>query len=78
MGKARVATGVLLVTLVTAAMGYTIASAVLTHLVAWIDEIGEEVRSLLVKVAPYAAQIQYRAPGQVPGREVLRDQLARV
>jgi len=31
MGKARIATGVLLVTLVTAAMGYTIASAVLTY-----------------------------------------------
>lgn len=31
MGKARIATGVLLVTLVTGAMGYTIASAVLTY-----------------------------------------------
>ena len=31
MGKTRIATGVLLVTLVTAAMGYTIASAVLTY-----------------------------------------------
>ncbi|MER3355577.1 MAG: type IV secretory system conjugative DNA transfer family protein [Hoeflea sp. D1-CHI-28] len=31
MGKARIATGVLLVTLVGAAMGYTIASAVLTY-----------------------------------------------
>ena len=31
MGKARIATGVLLVTLVTAAMGYTIASAARTH-----------------------------------------------
>jgi type IV secretion system protein VirD4 len=31
LGKARIATGVLLVTLVTAAMGYTIASAVLTY-----------------------------------------------
>ncbi len=31
MGKARIATGVLLVTMVTAAMGYTIASAVLTY-----------------------------------------------
>ncbi len=31
MGKARIATGVLLVTLVTAAMGYTIASAALTY-----------------------------------------------
>ena len=31
MGKARIATGVLLVTLVTAAMGYTIASAVLSY-----------------------------------------------
>ena len=30
MGKVRIATGVFLVTLVTAAMGYTIASAVLT------------------------------------------------
>jgi type IV secretion system protein VirD4 len=31
MGKARIATGALLVTLVTAAMGYAIASAVLTY-----------------------------------------------
>ena len=31
MGKARIATGVLLVTVVTGAMGYTIASAVLTY-----------------------------------------------
>ena len=31
MGKARIATGAFLVTLVTAAMGYTIASAVLTY-----------------------------------------------
>jgi type IV secretion system protein VirD4 len=31
MGKVRIATGVLLVTLVTGAMGYTIASAVLTY-----------------------------------------------
>ena len=31
MGKARIATGVLLVTLATGAMGYTIASAVLTY-----------------------------------------------
>jgi hypothetical protein len=31
MGKARITTGVLLVTLVTGAMGYTIASAVLTY-----------------------------------------------
>ena len=31
MGKARIATGVLVVTLVTAAIGYTIASAVLTY-----------------------------------------------
>ena len=31
MGKARIATGVFLVTLVTGAMGYTIASAVLTY-----------------------------------------------
>lgn len=31
MGKARIATGVVLVTLVTGAMGYTIASAVLTY-----------------------------------------------
>ena len=31
MGKTRIATGVLLVTLVTGAMGYTIASAVLTY-----------------------------------------------
>src|SRR6056297_2392889 len=31
MGKARIATGVLLVTLVTGAMGYTIASVVLTY-----------------------------------------------
>ena len=31
MGKARIATGAFLVTLVTAAMGYAIASAVLTY-----------------------------------------------
>ncbi len=31
MGKARIATGVFLVTLVTGAMGYTIASAVLSY-----------------------------------------------
>ncbi|MBK0329327.1 IS5 family transposase [Rhodobacteraceae bacterium F11138] len=37
------------------------------HLVAWIDEIREEVRSHFVKVARHAAQIQRPTAGQVSG-----------